>query len=120
MATGQEPSTLPDAPSTSQTQSGPSSLAQYGQQHEPSKNNIFWIIPNYRSDEHPAEIKPLTPDAKMKVALDDSFDPSAFLVAGIFAGQSWCRSSTARSEQERRGSANTTEEHSPIKQLATS
>jgi len=88
VAIGQEPSTLPDAPSSSQTQSGLSSLAQYGQQHEPSKNHIFWIIPNYRSDEDPAEIKPLTPGAKMKVALDDSFDPSAFLVAGIFAGLS--------------------------------
>jgi hypothetical protein len=85
---GQEPSTLPDAPSSSQTQASPSIAAQDGQKHEPSKNHIFWIIPNYRSDENPAEIKPLTPGAKMKVALDDSFDPSAFLVAGIFAGLS--------------------------------
>ena len=30
----------------------------------------------------------MTPAEKMKVALDDSFDPSAFLVAGIFAGLS--------------------------------
>jgi hypothetical protein len=88
VATGQEPSTLPDAPSSSQTQSGPSNLIQNDQQHEPSKNHIFWIIPNYRSDENPAEIKPLTSAEKMKVALDDSFDPSAFLVAGIFAGLS--------------------------------
>src|SRR6202140_1967466 len=88
VAIGQEPSRLPDAPSASQTQSGPSSVSQHGQQHEPSKNHIFWIIPNYRSDENSAAIKPLTPDEKMKVALDDSFDPSAFLVAGIFAGLS--------------------------------
>jgi len=83
VAIGQEPSRLPDAPSASQTQSSPSSV-----QHEPSKNHIFWIIPNYRSDENATEIKPLTPAEKMKVALDDSFDPSAFLVAGIFAGLS--------------------------------
>jgi hypothetical protein len=88
VATGQEPSTLPDAPSSSQTQSGPSNLIQNDQQHEPSKNHIFWIIPNYRSDENPAEIKPLMSAEKMKVALDDSSDPSAFLVAGIFAGLS--------------------------------
>jgi len=87
-AIGQESSTLPDAPSSSQAQSHPSSLAQSAQQHEPSKNHIFWIIPNYRADENSAEIEPLTPDAKMRVALDDSFDPSAFLVAGIFAGLS--------------------------------
>ena len=88
VAIGQESSTLPDAPSTTQTQSGSSSVAQSVPQHEPSKNHIFWIIPNYRSDENSAEIKPLTPGAKMKIALDDSFDPSAFLVAGIFAGLS--------------------------------
>ena len=88
MAIGQEPSGLPDAPSASQTRSSPSSVTQSVPQHEPSKNHIFWIIPNYRSDENAAEIKPLTSAEKMKVALDDSFDPSAFLVAGIFAGLS--------------------------------
>jgi hypothetical protein len=85
-AIGQETSPLPDAPKPSQTQSGQSSPEQDSQQHKPSKNHIFWVIPNYRSDENPAEIKPLTLGAKMKVALDDSFDPSAFLVAGVFAG----------------------------------
>ena len=87
-AIGQESSTLPDAPSSIQNQVGSSGRAQYDRQHEPSKNHIFWIIPNYRSDENPAEIQPLTPPEKIKVALDDSFDPSAFLVAGIFAGLS--------------------------------
>jgi hypothetical protein len=86
VAVGQETSALPDAPSVSQTQSRPSDPIKHDQQHEPSKNHIFWIIPNYRSDENSAEIKPLTPAEKMKVSLDDSFDPSAFLVAGIFAG----------------------------------
>ena len=79
---GQEGSPLPDAPKPSQTQSP----VQNGQQHEPSKNHIFWVIPNYRSDEDSTQTKPLTPGAKMKVAFDDSFDPSAFLVAGVFAG----------------------------------
>ena len=87
-AIGQENSTLPDAPQASQTQSDQSELEQDTQRHQLSKNHIFWIIPNYRSDENPAEMGPLTPGAKMKVALDDSFDPSAFLVAGIFAGLS--------------------------------
>jgi len=82
----QETSGLPDAPSVSQRQTARSKLAQRDQQHEPSKNHIFWIIPNYRSDENSTATKPLTPGEKMKVSLDDSFDPSAFLVAGIFAG----------------------------------
>ena len=85
-AIGQETSPLPDAPKPSQAQTGQSSPQQDGQQNQPSKNHIFWVIPNYRSDESPAEIKPLTPSVKIKVALDDSFDPSAFLVAGVFAG----------------------------------
>ncbi len=85
-AIGQEMSTLPDAPSSSQIQSRPSNLEQDRRQRQLSKNHIFWVIPNYRADENPAEIKPLTPGEKMKVAFDDSFDPSAFLVAGVFAG----------------------------------
>ena len=93
VAVGQETSALPDAPSATQTQSKPSNLIQQDEQHEPSKNHILWIIPNYRSDENPEEIKPLTPAEKMKVSLDDSFDPSAFLVAGIFAGISMARAS---------------------------
>jgi hypothetical protein len=86
VAVGQETSALPDAPSATQTQSKPSNLIRHDEQHEPSKNHILWIIPNYRSDENSEEIKPLKPAEKMKVSLDDSFDPSAFLVAGIFAG----------------------------------
>ncbi len=85
---GQETSAKPDAPSVSQTQSGSLKPIQHAQQDEPSKNHIFWIIPNYRSDENSSDSKSLTPAEKMKVSLDDSFDPSAFLVAGIFAGMS--------------------------------
>jgi hypothetical protein len=85
-ALGQETSPLPDAPQPTHSQSPQSNPEQKGPQHEPSKNHIFWVIPNYRSDENPATIKPLTAGAKMKVAFEDSFDPSAFLVAGVFAG----------------------------------
>ena len=84
VAVGQDAPELPDAPSTTQAQSKPLGTVP----HEPSKNHILWIIPNYRSDENPGEIKALTPEEKMKISLDDSFDPSAFLVAGIFAGMS--------------------------------
>jgi hypothetical protein len=83
-AMGQETSPLSDAVQPTQSQSLNSE--QNRQQHGPSKNHIFWVIPNYRSDEDSTQIKALTPGAKMKVAFDDSFDPSAFLVAGVFAG----------------------------------
>jgi hypothetical protein len=81
-------SPLPDAPQ-------PQNQARQAAQSDPelnsgpnkvSKNHIFWVIPNYRADESQAEFRPLTPGAKFKVAVDDSFDPSAFLVAGVFAG----------------------------------
>ena len=94
----QEPSELPDAPSASQTQSSSSSVTQSVPQHEPSKNHIFWIIPNYRSDENAAEIKPLTPAEKMKVALDDSLIPQRFWWLVFLPDYPWPRSSTAHSE----------------------
>lgn len=50
------------------------------------KNHILWIIPNYRAEEASDRFEPLTPREKFKVALSDSLDPSAFLVAGVFAG----------------------------------
>lgn len=83
--TGQ--TSLPDAPSA-QKDSKESITEINGQEHKRSKNHIFWVIPNYREDENPAAMKPLSPRHKFKIAFDDSFDPSAFLVAGIFAGDS--------------------------------
>ncbi|MGC1687131.1 MAG: hypothetical protein WA734_16015, partial [Candidatus Acidiferrales bacterium] len=85
-AMGQETSPLPDAPQPTHSQTPQPTPKQPGPQHELSKNHIFWVIPNYRSDENATQFKPLTPRAKMQVAFDDSFDPSDFLVAGIFAG----------------------------------
>jgi hypothetical protein len=85
-AFGQETSPLPDAPQPAQSQTLPSNPEQNAPQPEPSKNHIFWVIPNYRSDENTTTILPLTRSAKLKVAFDDSFDPSAFLVASVFAG----------------------------------
>jgi hypothetical protein len=86
IAVGQQTG-LPEAPQP-QNQPKQTDPERNGQRHKPSPNHIFWIIPNYRADESSAEFKPLTPHAKLKVAIDDSFDPSAFLVAGVFAGMS--------------------------------
>jgi hypothetical protein len=81
-------SPLPDAPQPQNQapQVAQSDPEQNSERNKVSKNHIFWVIPNYRADESQAEFKPLTPGAKFKVAVDDSFDPSAFLVAGVFAG----------------------------------
>jgi hypothetical protein len=100
-AAAQQPA-LPDAPQPQQNQSLGTNCSEQqpanGQspkgdsaQCEPdgrrSKNHIFWIIPNYRSEEA-GNAKPLTPGEKFKLAFQDSFDPTAFLVAGVFAGTS--------------------------------
>jgi hypothetical protein len=83
-------SPLPDAPQPQNQvqQAAPSDPEQNHERNKVSKNHIFWVIPNYRADESNAEFTPLTPGTKFKVAVDDSFDPSAFLVAGVFAGVS--------------------------------
>ena len=85
-ANAQQPSSTESAPS--QLPSDPASLARKPPEHQRSQNHIFWVIPNFREDENPNDIKPLTPRQKLKIAFDDSFDPSAFLVAGVFAGSS--------------------------------
>lgn len=54
---------------------------------DPLKNDrIFGVIPNYRTVEDPTRgIVPLTAKQKFGLAVDDSFDPYAYPVAGIFA-----------------------------------
>ena len=54
----------------------------------PAKIKFSGVIPNYREAENSKDIQPLTPRQKLRIAFDDSFDPSAFLVAGVFAGSS--------------------------------
>jgi hypothetical protein len=78
----QNPS-LPDTPKPQQVNAeGSSDMSGYRQHH------ILWVIPNYRSDEGATEFQPLTPDEKFNLAFDGSFDPTAFIVAGVFAGSS--------------------------------
>jgi len=120
VAIGQEPSGLPDAPSASQTQSAPSSVAQSVPQREPSKNHIFWIIPNYRLDENAAEIKPLTVCREDESCIGRLFRSSAFLVAGMFGGLSMAQKQYSSFGTGARSLANITEEHLQTKQLATS
>jgi hypothetical protein len=76
---------LPETPEP-QTQHAQPTAKKKGTSGEYGKHHILWVIPNYREDESQAEFKPLTGDEKFKVAFDDSFDPTAFLVAGVFAG----------------------------------
>jgi hypothetical protein len=85
-ANAQPPGSPESAPA--QLPSDPAWLARKNPEHHRSQNHIFWVIPNYREDENPENIQPLTHRQKLKIAIDDSFDPSAFLGAGVFAGSS--------------------------------
>ena len=80
----QQPS-LPDAPQP-RTEDDGLSRTEKGTGGQYEQHHILWVIPNYRTDENPSTIEPLTPSQKFKLAFDDSFDPSAFLVAGFFGG----------------------------------
>ena len=118
-AQGQEMSPLPDAPQPAQSQTPQSNPEQNGPQHEPSKNHIFWVIPHCRSDEDTTRILPPTRSAKMKVAFDDSFDPSAFLAAGVLAGLGTAQRHYASFGQGAQRFENIMEGHSPIKPSGT-
>jgi len=82
-------STLPDAPTPQarppQSDAPAHSKGRYADRH------ILWVLPNYRADESKSEFRPLTPGQKFRLVLDDSFDPSSFLVAGFFGGISMAR-----------------------------
>ena len=49
-------------------------------------DRIFGVIPNYRTVEDPTQrIAPLTTKQKFQLAVNDSFDPYAYPIAGAFA-----------------------------------
>lgn len=49
-------------------------------------DRIFRVIPNYRTVENPElKFQPITVQQKFKLALDDSFDPYMYPLAGAFA-----------------------------------
>lgn len=52
-----------------------------------TKNDrILWVFPNYRTVDQAKSQPTITPREKLSIALNDSFDPYAFPVAGLFAG----------------------------------
>ena len=54
---------------------------------QPKNDRIFGVLPNYRTVENPnIRMAPLSAKGKFKLALEDSFDPYAYVIAGAFAG----------------------------------
>lgn len=53
---------------------------------QPKNDRIFGVIPNYRTVENPQlKIQPLPTKDTFKLGAEDSFDPYAYPVAGLFA-----------------------------------
>jgi len=54
---------------------------------QPKNDRIFGVLPNYRTVEDPKiRMAPLSAKGKFKIAIEDSFDPYAYVIAGAFAG----------------------------------
>jgi hypothetical protein len=80
IAEAQQPSTSGLQPSTS---SGPPPADSV----QPKNDRIFGVLPNYRTVENPnIRMAPLSAKGKFKLAIEDSFDPYAYVIEGAFAG----------------------------------
>jgi hypothetical protein len=80
IAQAQQPTTSGPKPSTN-SEPPPADSVQ------PKNDRIFGVVPNYRTVENPnIRTGPLSPKGKFKLAVEDSFDPYAYVIAGAFAG----------------------------------
>jgi hypothetical protein len=84
--------------------------AAYGQDQpaaavppQPVSRRIFGIIPNYRTAPSLAHYQPLTAAHKFKIAAQDTFDPGAFVLSGMFAGEAQLTHATPAFGQETSG-----------------
>ena len=72
---------------TSGSQPSTSSELPAADSVQPKNDRIFGVVPNYRTIENPnIRMAPLSAKGKFKLALEDSFDPYAYVIAGAFAG----------------------------------
>lgn len=60
---------------------------------------ILWIIPNYRAVSADTQLPPQSVTEKFKLATEDSFDYSSFMLAGILAGIGQARNSNPEFRQ---------------------
>jgi hypothetical protein len=80
VAEAQQPATSGSQPSTNNEPPPADSV-------QPKNDRIFGVLPNYRTVENPnIRMAPLSAKEKFKLAVEDSFDPYAYVIAGAFAG----------------------------------
>jgi hypothetical protein len=93
-ADSQPPSVQPLAPQPTPPTEQFSALNATSQTAGRQPKRILWVIPNYRAVSANTQLPPLSPKGKLRLATQDSFDYSSFLLAGIIAGWSQARNST--------------------------
>jgi hypothetical protein len=91
----QEGPAKPQTPEATQTSLPQSKDNSEGKQSK----RILWVIPNYRAVSANAQLPPLALKDKFWLATQDSFDYSAFIVAGVVAGSDQARNSTPEFRQ---------------------
>jgi hypothetical protein len=101
----QQPPSVPQAPSPQSDArkdtalpKGTPTLKANSQTAGKQPKRILWVIPNYRAVSANTQLRPLSPKGKLRLATQDSFDYSSFLMAGIVAGWSQARNSTPSSQ----------------------
>ena len=73
----QQPATSGSQPSTNNEPPAADSV-------QPKNDRIFGVLPNYRTVENPdIRMAPLSAKEKFKLAVDDSFDPYAYVIGGL-------------------------------------
>ncbi len=98
-------SQTPVKPAAAAGQGAPSSATpQQSDDSSPQQSKrILWIIPNYRAVSAGTYLPPQTAKEKFKLATDDSFDYSSFVLAGLLAGYSQATNATPEFQQELSG-----------------
>ena len=74
-------------PASSVSQPSTNNEAPPADSVQPKNDRIFGVLPNYRTVENPnIRMAPLSTKGKFNLAIEDSFDPYAYFIAGVFAG----------------------------------
>ena len=91
------------APSETKTEEKPQAgqASKQSDDHSEGRQSkrILWIIPNYRAVSANTQLPPDSLKDKFKLATEDSFDYSSFMLAGILAGIGQARNSTPEFRQ---------------------
>jgi hypothetical protein len=78
---------LPDSPSYSSSLDAQQPPGQATEHVDPQQKRIFGILPNFRAVSAGTVLPPQTVKEKFSTTVQDSFDYSAFILAGLVAGE---------------------------------